>query len=52
VMSLTQQDTAGGGVSPQPGHEGDTVFQAVFPSDMLSSLPCLPEAKRDRTVEA
>jgi hypothetical protein len=52
VMSLTQQDTAGGGVSPEPGHEGDAVFQAAFPSDMMLSLPCLPEAKRDHTVKA
>jgi Type I phosphodiesterase / nucleotide pyrophosphatase len=52
VMSLTQQDTAGGGVEPEPGHEGDAVFQAVFPSELMTSLPCLPEAKRDRTVEA
>jgi hypothetical protein len=51
VMSLTQQDTAGGGVTPQLGHENDPVFQAVFPSDIMESLPCLPEAKRDRTVD-
>ena len=51
VMSLTQADTAGGGVTPEPGHEGDPVFQAAFPSDLMASLPCLPEARRDRTVE-
>jgi hypothetical protein len=45
LQGLTQADTAGGGVSPQPGHENDPVFQAVFPSDLMLQLPCLPEAK-------
>jgi hypothetical protein len=46
VQGLTQADTAGGGVTPQPGHEDDPVFQAVFPTDLLTRLPCLPEADR------
>jgi hypothetical protein len=46
VMTLTQADTAGGGVTPIPGHENDPVFQAVFPSDLMMDLPCLPEAKQ------
>jgi Type I phosphodiesterase / nucleotide pyrophosphatase len=46
VQGLTQADTAGGGVTPQPGHEQEQVFQAVFPTALLTRLPCLPEAKR------
>jgi hypothetical protein len=46
IQGLTQADTAGGGVSPQPGHEGDQVFEAVFPTALLTQMPCLPEAKR------
>jgi hypothetical protein len=30
---------------PAPGHEQDRVFDAAFPSSMLSALPCLPEAR-------
>jgi hypothetical protein len=30
---------------PEPGHEGDTVFDAALPSSILSTLPCLPEAR-------
>jgi hypothetical protein len=46
VMTLTQAQTAGGGVTPIPGHENDPVFQAVFPSEILMDLPCLPEARQ------
>lgn len=45
VMTLTQAQTASGGVTPIPGHENDPVFQAVFPSALMENLPCLPEAK-------
>lgn len=45
TLALTQADTAGGGVSPQPGRENDPVFQAVFPSDLMLDLACLPEGK-------
>ena len=45
VMTLTQAQTADGGVTPIPGHENDRVFQAVFPSALMQDLPCLPEAK-------
>jgi len=51
VQGLTQQATAGGGVSPQPGHENDQVFQAVFPSSLMLDMSCLPEAKKDKTLE-
>ncbi len=49
VASLTKADTAGGGVTPAPGTEQDPAFQAVFPSDMLFDLPCLPEGSRYRS---
>jgi hypothetical protein len=52
VETLTQAQTAGGGVTPQPGEEDDRVFGSVFPSDLMLDLPCLPEAKRDRQQEA
>ena len=45
VMSLTQAQTAAGGIQPIPGHENDKVFAAVFPSDIMKDLPCLPEAR-------
>ncbi len=44
VMTLTQAQTADGGVVPNPGQDNDPVFQAVFPSDLMLDLPCLPEA--------
>jgi hypothetical protein len=43
VADLTKADTAGGGVTPAPGTEQDPAFQAVFPSEMLFDLPCLPQ---------
>jgi hypothetical protein len=43
VAGLTKADTAGGGVTPLPGTEQEPAFQAVFPSEMLFDLPCLPE---------
>jgi hypothetical protein len=46
LQGLTQADTAGGGISPIPGHENDPVFQAVFPSAIMENLSCLPEAKQ------
>lgn len=46
IQTLTQAQTAGGGVTAIPGHANDPVFQAVFPSEMMSSLPCLPEARQ------
>jgi len=45
VQTLTQAQTAGGGVQPEPGREDEQVFQAVFPSALLPELPCLPEAR-------
>jgi hypothetical protein len=47
VRTMTQAQTAGGGVTPQPGRENERVFSAVFPSELMLDLPCLPEATRD-----
>jgi hypothetical protein len=44
VQTLTQTQTSGGGVTPNPGQENDQVFSAVFPSSIMSDLSCLPEA--------
>jgi hypothetical protein len=45
VQTMTQAQTAGGGIRSQPGEENTRVFQAVFPSELLAELPCLPEAR-------
>ena len=45
VMGLTRADTALPGVSVPAGEAGDPVFQAAFPSSLMASLPCLPEAR-------
>jgi hypothetical protein len=44
-LSLTQADTYKNQHVPEPGHEADTVFAAALPSSILSTLPCLPEAR-------
>jgi hypothetical protein len=46
-MSLTQEQTFKNRNLPGPGHEQDTVFSAALPSSILSSLPCLPQARRE-----
>jgi hypothetical protein len=50
AQTLTQTDTSGGGVVPNPGQESDPVFQAVFPSSILPNLRCLPEAKQTSDI--
>jgi type I phosphodiesterase/nucleotide pyrophosphatase len=45
VGRLTEAETAGPGVSPRPGEADSPVFAAVFPSDLMPSLGCLPEAR-------
>jgi len=40
LLSLTQGETVGA-VTPEPGHEDDRVFDAVFPSSLLDHMPCL-----------
>ncbi len=44
-LELTQADTYKNQNLPVPGHEQDAVFAAALPSSILSSLPCLPEAR-------
>lgn len=44
-LDLTQADTYKNRNTPAPGHEEDTVFAAALPSSILSTLPCLPEAR-------
>jgi hypothetical protein len=43
TMTLTQAQTAGSGVTPNPGQADDPVFAAAFPSRLMRELPCLPE---------
>jgi arylsulfatase A-like enzyme len=40
VLALTQSETEGSGITAQPGHENDLVFQSVFPTAMLADVPC------------
>jgi len=43
IMGLTKGDVA---PTPLPASEADDpIFQAAFPSSMMASLPCLPEAR-------
>jgi hypothetical protein len=44
AMTFTQAQTAGSGVTPNPGQADDPVFAATFPSRLMRELPCLPEA--------
>jgi hypothetical protein len=44
MMTLTQAQTAGGGTVVDPSTANERVFQAAFPSDLMTQLPCLPEA--------
>ena len=46
IMGLTESDVAAPGVSVDPAHANDKVFQAAYPSSIMSTLPCLPEARR------
>jgi predicted AlkP superfamily pyrophosphatase or phosphodiesterase len=45
VMGLTEADTAAPGVSVATADANTPVFQAAFPSALMSDLPCLPEAR-------
>ena len=45
IMGLTKADTAQPGVRVPADEAHDRVFQAAFPSEVLGSLPCLPEAR-------
>ena len=50
TQTLTQSQTSGGGITPNPGQENDPVFAAVFPSSILEHLPCLPEAAKTSNI--
>ena len=45
IMTLTEGQTAGTGVVVPPDEQNDPVFQAAYPSDIMRTLPCLPEAR-------
>ena len=45
VLNITKGETVGGSQTITPGEADDRVFDAVLPSDMLRSLPCLDEAR-------
>ncbi len=44
MMTFTQLQTEGSGVTAQPGKENETVMAAVFPSALMQDMACLPEA--------
>jgi hypothetical protein len=44
MNSMTESDVPAPSTTIQPGHGGDPAFLAVFPSAVMSQLPCLPEA--------
>ena len=44
VMTLTKGQTALPTVTVPPDQQTDRVFEAAFPSKIMSRLPCLPEA--------
>ncbi len=46
VLTLTEAQTAGEGVAVAADRTNDLVFQAAYPSAIISSLPCLPEARQ------
>ncbi len=46
VLTLTEAQTAGEGVAVAADRMNDLVFQAAYPSAIISSLPCLPEARQ------
>jgi hypothetical protein len=45
IQGLTQSEVAGA-TGTQPGEADDPVFQAVFPSSTIETLPCLPASMR------
>lgn len=44
IMELTEADTAAPGVQVPTAEAGDKVFQAAFPSALMTNLDCLQEA--------
>jgi Type I phosphodiesterase / nucleotide pyrophosphatase len=45
IMERTKGDTAGTGVSVPAGEADEEVFAAAFPSQLMTRLSCLPEAR-------
>ncbi|MFN2544342.1 MAG: alkaline phosphatase family protein [Actinomycetota bacterium] len=45
IAGLTKSQLAASDSIIQPGEENDRVFDAVFPSNIMKTLPCLPEAR-------
>lgn len=45
IGGLTEAETAGPGMSPPPREAGTPAFAAVFPSELMPRLECLPEAR-------
>jgi hypothetical protein len=45
IMDRTKGNTAPAGVMVPPSEQGVKVFEASFPSQLMSHLPCLPEAR-------
>ncbi|MEX2102284.1 MAG: alkaline phosphatase family protein, partial [Actinomycetota bacterium] len=46
VMDLTKADVAAEGVNVPAGQADDRVFEAAFPMESMTDVPCLPEARR------
>jgi hypothetical protein len=46
IRGLTQADVATD-AGPRPGEAGARAFQAVFPTETIGSLPCLPKEVRE-----
>jgi hypothetical protein len=42
---MTEADVPAPSTTIPPGHGGDPAFLSVFPSAVMSQLPCLPEAR-------
>jgi Type I phosphodiesterase / nucleotide pyrophosphatase len=45
VLGMTEEEAKGLGVTVPPSEASTAVFDAVFPSELMSKLPCLPEAR-------
>jgi Type I phosphodiesterase / nucleotide pyrophosphatase len=46
VLGLTEGESAGLGVTVPASDQNTTVFDAVFPAEMMPKLSCLPEARQ------
>jgi len=45
IMDRTEGNTHGLGVTVPAADQNDKVFAGSFPSDLMTHLPCLPEAR-------